>query len=193
MQWQRGALFDVTPLDALQIYALKTAPAFEAALFAGLRLAGPIAKYEEPIATFARHLGVGFQILNDLNDWRGDDNNKLLAGQDALAFRPTVLLAMAVQAVPEDRRNELRALLEGDVPPVLRIARLRRLFEEFAIFEKADALVEKSRARAEAVADEIEPETLRRLLYFLVDTVLASREEPQPNVTSLVPLPIAVG
>jgi geranylgeranyl pyrophosphate synthase len=193
MQWQRGALFDVTPLDALQIYALKTAPAFEAALFAGLRLAGPIAKYEEPIATFARHLGVGFQILNDLNDWRGDDNNKLLAGQDALAFRPTVLLAMAVQAVPEDRRDELRTLLEGDVPPALRIARLRRLFEEFAIFEKADALVEKSRARAEAVADEIEPETLRRLLYFLVDTVLASQEEPGPNVTSLVPLPIAVG
>src|SRR5204863_3283581 len=28
-------------LDALKIYALKTAPAFEAALYAGLRLAGP--------------------------------------------------------------------------------------------------------------------------------------------------------
>ena len=32
----------LTALDTLKIYALKTAPAFEAALYAGLRLAGPV-------------------------------------------------------------------------------------------------------------------------------------------------------
>ena len=31
----------LSALDALKIYALKTAPAFDAALYAGLRLAGP--------------------------------------------------------------------------------------------------------------------------------------------------------
>jgi hypothetical protein len=33
--------------------------------------------------------------------------------------------------------------------------------------------VDKHRARAEAVADEIQPDSLRELLYYLVDNVLA--------------------
>ena len=72
------------PIDALAIYALKTSPAFEAALYCGARLAGPVDDYGEPLRQFARHLGVAFQILNDLNDWHGDSYNKLSAGSDAL-------------------------------------------------------------------------------------------------------------
>src|SRR5215470_595656 len=47
--WRDEAQKEITlqPIDALKIYALKTAPAFEAALYAGLRLAGPAEKYEE--------------------------------------------------------------------------------------------------------------------------------------------------
>jgi geranylgeranyl diphosphate synthase, type II len=81
------------PLDALKIYALKTAPAFEAAMFSGARLAGPIDKYIEPIKQFARNLGVAFQIINDLGDWDGDSHNKMAAGGDILGGRPTVLWA----------------------------------------------------------------------------------------------------
>ena len=44
-------------LDALKIYALKTAPAFEAAFYTGLRLAGPIDAYIEPIGQFERAVG----------------------------------------------------------------------------------------------------------------------------------------
>ena len=39
--WRDSLDRRLTPLDALKIYALKTAPAFEAALYAGVRLAGP--------------------------------------------------------------------------------------------------------------------------------------------------------
>ncbi|HLQ44872.1 MAG TPA: DUF116 domain-containing protein, partial [Planctomycetaceae bacterium] len=42
MFWQSQPTLGFTPLDALQIYALKTSPAFEAALYAGLRMAGPV-------------------------------------------------------------------------------------------------------------------------------------------------------
>src|SRR5262245_20150755 len=52
----------LTALDALKIYALKTAPAFEAALYSGVRLAGPTEKYDKMIVDFSRHLGVAFQI-----------------------------------------------------------------------------------------------------------------------------------
>src|SRR5262249_7659196 len=92
--WRDSDEKDLDGLDALKIYALKTAPAFEAALYAGIRLGGPAEKYEKAIVEFSRNLGVAFQILNDVKDWQPDANNKLLAGQDILSARPTLLLAL---------------------------------------------------------------------------------------------------
>ena len=45
LAWREADDKRLTPLDALKIYALKTAPAFEAALYAGVRLAGPVEAY----------------------------------------------------------------------------------------------------------------------------------------------------
>jgi len=192
MAWQNSRDFSVTPLDALQIYALKTSPAFEAALFAGLRMAGPVEAYEKMIPAFSRHVGIGFQILNDLKDWRGDDDNKLIAGQDALSLRPTVILAMALDSAEPSQRAELEDLLANDEVDAMKIGRLRRIFEQCGVFDKAEAIVEKSRARAEAIADDVEPDELRRLLYFLVDTILADdTPEVKPDPSVLVPLSIA--
>lgn len=192
MAWQDDPDLGIAPIDALQIYALKTSPAFEAALYAGLRMAGCADEYEEPVSQFARQIGVGFQILNDLKDWRGDGHNKLLAGQDALALRPTVLLALAMQAAEDSERHEIRDLFESDANDERKVIALRQFFERHNVFEKADALVEKSRARAESIADEIQPEPLRQLLYFLCDTVLAAEEPDAPNLPTptLVPLSI---
>ncbi|MBI3862769.1 MAG: polyprenyl synthetase family protein [Planctomycetia bacterium] len=193
MHWHESPGQMLKPIDALQIYALKTSPAFEAALYAGLRLAGPIAPYEDMVPVFARHLGVGFQILNDLKDWQGDDNNKLVAGQDALSMRPTLLLALAFEAATPAQRVELNAIVADRESEALRTGRLRRIFEQCGVFEKAQTLVEKSRARAEALADEVQPDSLRQLMYFLVDMVLAPETE-EPAIASagspLVSLPV---
>ena len=180
MAWQKSPDWNMTPLDALQIYALKTSPAFEAALFSGLRMAGEASAYETLIPQFSRQLGVGFQILNDLKDWQGDNHNKLVAGQDALALRPTVLLALALQSANEQEKSEIRAIFESDDPDPIRIRNLRQIFENCRAFEKAEALVDKSRQRAESLADEVESDEVRQLLYFFVDSVLAEDGEPTP-------------
>jgi len=187
LAWRDARDKTLTPLDALKIYALKTAPAFEAALYAGLRLAGPVERYEKPIAEFCRHLGVAFQILNDLQDWEEDEDNKLLAGQDILSGRPTVLLALALEVLKNEERQWLLQLLRQSNVSVDRLETVRRLFERSGVFARAEQLVEKHRARAEAVADEIEPDSLRQLLYYLVDNVLARRarqDSPSAGETS---------
>jgi len=196
LAWHEQAVETITPLDALQIYALKTSPAFEAALYAGMRMAGDVSDYSEMIPSFSRHLGVGFQVLNDLNDWRGDANNKLVAGADMLAGRPTVMLALAFQAADDDQRQELMDLLSDEsLDDETRRAGLRQVLSDCGVFEQAEALVEKARARAESLADAVEVEPLRRLLYFLVDTVLAAGDEsslPTPTPEDvLLSLPIA--
>jgi geranylgeranyl pyrophosphate synthase len=190
--WRDSLDKALTPLDALKIYALKTAPAFEAALYSGIRLAGAADKYEKMVAEFSKNLGVAFQILNDLKDWHTDEDNKLIAGQDVLAARPTLLLALALEGSAAAERAELLGLIQRDVEaretkPVdlAKLARVRQLFEQANVFDKADKLVEKFRARAEAIADEVEPVELRELLYYLVDTVLDRQpcSEPEPAVT----------
>jgi geranylgeranyl diphosphate synthase type II len=191
MAWLAEPHQHLTPLDALQIYALKTSPAFEAALYSGLRMAGPVAQYEELVPQFCRQLGVGFQILNDLHDWNGDDNNKMLAGQDALSMRPTLLLALAFDAANADERDKLNEILRSTDSAASRLARLRKIYDSCKVFEKAEALVQKSRSRAEALADSVEPEPLRQLLYFLVDTVLADEDHvPAIPPQQLFQLPI---
>ena len=187
MAWQSRPTLNLTPLDALQIYALKTSPAFEAALYSGLRMAGPMDVYEEMVVKFCRHLGVGFQVLNDLKDWRGDDNNKLVSGQDGQALRPTVMLALAIEAANAQQRAELQEIIELEPSDETKGARLRGLFEETGVFEKADALVEKSRSRAEDLADEVDNDRLQQLLYFLVDTVLAPEDTNGPTTTLASP------
>lgn len=198
MFWQQNPTLDFTPRDALQIYALKTSPAFEAALFAGLRMAGSVEKYESLIGPFCRHVGIGFQILNDLKDWRGDNDNKLVAGQDALALRPTIIMALAWQAANGEQRQLMeRCYFDREEEDAIRLARLRRLYEELGVFEKAERLVEKSRDRAELLADDVDSDDLRQLLYFLVDTVMADEQDkdpresmPKPSSSMLVNLPV---
>ena len=102
------------PLDALKIYALKTSPAFEAALTCGIRMAGDVTPYVEAIRTFSRNLGVAFQILNDLNDWIGDTNNKLSLGSDVVGGRPTLLWALALQGLDASDQQRLLELAKPD-------------------------------------------------------------------------------
>jgi geranylgeranyl pyrophosphate synthase len=188
--WRDARDKALTALDALKIYALKTAPAFEAALYAGLRLAGPTDKYDKMVVEFSRHLGVAFQILNDLKDWEGDSDNKLVAGQDILSARPTLLLALALEGSDVAGRAELLALINrspsGEAPAADQVvARVRRLFQQAHVFDKAEKLIDKYRARAEAVADDADPTELRELLYFLVDSVLDRQPPPETEPEAL--------
>jgi geranylgeranyl pyrophosphate synthase len=190
--WRDARDKGLTALDALKLYALKTAPAFEAALYSGLRLAGPADGYEKTVTEFSKNLGVAFQILNDLKDWEGDGENKRPAGGDVLAARPTLLLALALDGLAAAEREELLALLhrEDNTPrahaqPVALgddiLARVGRLFTQAQVFAKAEKLVEKFRAKAEGIADEVEPTELRELLYYLVDSVLDRQPPPEPE------------
>ena len=170
--WRQKDLHTMRPLDLLTIYALKTAPAFEAAMLVGLRAAGPIRNNKDVLAAYCRYLGVAYQVLNDLKDWKTDARDKRLAGQDLLSMRPTILQAFAFEAADDAARDELTAMLHSGVSDDEKLARLRRVYETQGVFERAEALVEKYRGRTRAAAGGIEPPALRELMHFIVDVVL---------------------
>jgi len=183
MAWHETPDWNLTPLDAMQIYALKTSPAFEAALYAGLRLAGHELAGSELVSVFCRYLGVGFQILNDLKDWQADAHNKLVAGQDALARRPTILLALALKETSQAQRIQLEDLYADDTSSgagEVRVEQLRELFESCRVFEKAEILVERCREKTVALIEEVESQPMQHLLRFFLETVLAADTGPTP-------------
>lgn len=184
LMWRDSSDKILKPIDALKVYALKTAPAFEAAFYSGLRLAGPVDEYLQPVKSFARNLGVAFQILNDLKDWERDDDNKKSVGADLLGGRPTVLWALALDALANGQREELLSLIDPQATLMAekRIQRARHLYFEAGVFEKAYKLVDKHQQKAEEIADEIQPDELRRLMYYLVDTVLDRTTEVKPTI-----------
>ena len=93
-----------------------------------------------------------------------------------LGGRPTVLWALALEALDEADRAELESLVGKSASPAT-LARVRDLYRKAGVFDKAHRLVDKYHERAEALADDIQPDELRRLLYYLVDTVLDRPDE----------------
>jgi geranylgeranyl pyrophosphate synthase len=185
--WRDSRDKRLSSAEALKIYALKTAPAFEAALYCGARLAGPTEEYDVSITDLAKHLGIGFQILNDLQDWRGDDFNKLTLGGDVLGGRPTVLWALALEGLQQDDKRELEQLVAaGEATPAV-FAQIRNLFEQADVFKKALVLVEQHRSEAQKVADSLMPDAFRRLAHHLIATVLE-----HPVATARPRRPLAV-
>ncbi len=188
--WRDAKDKRLTPLDALKVYALKTSPAFEAALYTGARLAGSASELAEPIRQFSRNIGVAFQILNDLNDWEGDEHNKLLAGGDVLGGRPTLLWALALASLNEADQTELLSLVGDDSQRTdsERIHRVEQLYRKARVFEQANRLIDKHEQRALEVIGSLSSEPLQRMLLYLVDTVLHRSEPTSPTVVSLTPV-----
>ncbi|HUS81043.1 MAG TPA: polyprenyl synthetase family protein, partial [Armatimonadota bacterium] len=169
---------DLHPVDALAIAARKTAPAFEAAIYAGLRAAEADVP-EDLLRRFSVYLGEAYQALNDLQDWQSDRGNKVSLGRDVLAGRPTVLRAFAIEAGGD---LELAALAARARDEAEVVEAVRRLYEELGAFDKAERLVAGLRERALAAAGEFgreaglaQPAALAELMQLLVRIVLRRR------------------
>ena len=188
--WRSGQSSQIAPADALKIYGLKTSPAFEAALYAGVRLGvffrGEktesdeifLQKLAEPIARFARFWGIAFQIKNDLDDWTPETGNKSIEARDVREGRPTILWAFALEslALPDrERLLNLDAVLRSNrtaanaerVPDEKIVEQIRGLYEKANVFEKARLLAEKYTKRAEEEANKIAHQPLQNFLRHL--------------------------
>jgi geranylgeranyl pyrophosphate synthase len=153
------------PAEVQRIYALKTAPAFEAALYAGVRCAKDAWRDPERLRSYCRYIGVAYQVDNDLKDWERDERDKLVAGQDALANRPTLIRALAEQAGYEEQQAP-------DADPDQVVAARRRTYQELGVFDKARRLVDEYGRRALDAADEMPSPALAGFLRFVVETIL---------------------
>lgn len=106
---------DVDEENYLQVIRFKTAKLFEAATRLGAILGNATPEEEESLAIYGMHLGTAFQLIDDLLDYSGDnqDTGKNL-GDDLAEGKPTLPLIYAMRAGTEAQANIIRkAIVEG--------------------------------------------------------------------------------
>ena len=136
---------DISMKTYFRVINLKTAELFRVACHLGAKLGGFEEDYVKASGTFGRHLGVAYQIYDDMTDLFGSQQKigKTL-GTDIATGKPTMPLILMRDRLPQDEAQALRDALSGkteaDVPYWLEKLRDMGIFEEVqqAIFEEID-------------------------------------------------------
>jgi geranylgeranyl pyrophosphate synthase len=95
--------------EVLNIFRLKTAPAFEVALRLGAIAADCGPEVLEVMERYSANLGIAYQIRDDIDDWTGGDG-----GPDSFAERPTLLPALAYESARPAEREQISKFWTGN-------------------------------------------------------------------------------
>ena len=180
VQTLRRRSTNVTRADYQRIVDLKTAELFRVSCFLGARLAGSEPGYVEAASRFGRHLGIAYQIYDDLVDFFGEETRigKTL-GTDLASGKLTLPLLVLLERLPPAERAALTAELAGEHPPQLAL-RLRQM-RELGIFAVVTEAVHAEIAAATAALREWPGYAPTPLLLGLCDVL-------QSQVAALRPL-----
>jgi octaprenyl-diphosphate synthase len=103
---------DMTEDDYLQVIMGKTAMLFEAATHTGAQLANACHDQVKSMCDFGRHLGLAFQLVDDLIDYIGDPSIMgKHVGNDLSEGKPTLPLIHAMRVGTDEQRQLIRTAI----------------------------------------------------------------------------------
>jgi len=175
---RRGSV-DVTPADYKRIIDLKTAELFRLSCFLGAFLGRSAPGYVEASALFGRHLGIAYQIYDDLADFFGcEDRIGKTLGTDLASGKLTLPLFTLMDRLPGAERAGLVEELAGrrSAQPALRLRQMR----ESGVFETVAEAVKAELAAAAAAFDEWPGHATTPLLLGLGEVLLAQVDSLRP-------------
>lgn len=117
---------DVAEENYLQVIRFKTAKLFEAAARLGAILGGATPAEEKALAAYGMHLGTAFQLVDDVLDYSGNDQDtgKNL-GDDLAEGKPTLPLIFAMRSGTPEQAGIVRHAIESGgkdgFEPILKI------------------------------------------------------------------------
>ena len=175
---RRGSI-EVTRSDYRRIIELKTAELFRVSCFLGARLAGSEAAYIEAVSRFGEHLGVAYQIYDDLVDFFGKEARigKTL-GTDLLSGKLTLPLFALMERLQPSEREVLKREIEGREPAqlALRLRQMNELGVFASVAEAVGAELASARAALSPAFDRRAPTPLLLALAELLSSQVAALE-----------------
>ena len=180
----------LTPLQVVNIFRQKTAPAFEVALRLGAIYAGRHEDCAEVLGAYSRALGIAYQIRDDLEDFGGGEGN------DIAGRRPSLVLAIARERAPGEKREQLDRFWRRELPPAA--AETAALCRELRADERCRHLLESYKEEAIRALAALEHPGLKGLLRRVVGKIFNDveihgwcKEQEQLNAARRAPAPPA--
>lgn len=163
----------VTPEDYLKMIKLKTSVLLANAMRIGGYIAGADEKAQEALYQYGIHIGIAFQIQDDVLDVYGDPKTfgKAIGG-DIVCNKKTLMLLVALDtAAPEEKAELLQWLMVTDRKEE-KIAAVTDLYTRLGVRESCETVMEEETAKALAQLDKLPQnaatERLRQLAEQLV-------------------------
>ena len=112
IQMEKAEALDTTKEDYYNIIACKTASLFVAAVKSGAISANAPQEYIDAISEYAYHLGLAFQMRDDIFDYSPKMDTGKLPGADIKERKITLPLLCAMAAEPQEE-GRIRDLIKG--------------------------------------------------------------------------------
>jgi geranylgeranyl pyrophosphate synthase len=175
----------LAPARVIEIFRMKTAPAFEVALRVGTTLAGAGEDLWPALARYGEALGIAYQIRDDLADWsasaapgpgtpRGDAGTpRGDAGTPGEGGQPSILLSLAEERATGETKRFLEAAGRGSLAAEGSSGRLARVLADLGVEESARRLLDRYRREAVTALEPLPSEGLRNVLERVVGKMFA--------------------
>lgn len=166
----------VTLADYYRVIDLKTAELFRVSCYLGARLSGVDHEFTKAANDYGRHLGIAYQIYDDLVDFLGEETRigKTL-GTDLASGKLTLPLMLLLEKLPAAERAAVVAAMQAGQPLPLS-ASVERM-RELGIAAGVVQAVEEELARALAVLmphAHLAPVPMMRQLSGLLKSQIAT-------------------
>jgi octaprenyl-diphosphate synthase len=180
MQTLRRRSADLTPADYQRIIDLKTAELFRVSCYLGARLAGSEDGYVDASDRFGRHLGIAYQIYDDLADFFGREEKigKTL-GTDLSSGKLTLPLFALMDRLPPFERAALSDEI-GGLQPANPVLRLKQMLD-YGVFDAVEVAVREEVAAARAALAEWPGRAPTQHLLALCNVLLAQVASLKPE------------
>ena len=158
----------VTIEDYMMMIEKKTSVLLAYAMKIGGYIAGANESQQEALYQYGLHLGLAFQIQDDILDVYGDPKTfgKKIGG-DICANKKTFLLLTALESADAESRAELLQWMMATDRDAEKIAAVTKIFTRLGVREASEAVMEEQTALALAQLDKLPQndatETLREL------------------------------
>ena len=163
---------DLSEEKYMEVIHNKTAMLFEAASHTGALLAGADPGQETALRDYGKHLGLAFQLVDDVLDYRGDaEAMGKNVGDDLAEGKTTLPLIHAMAKGVEDERQLIRqAIRKGgldDLPAILQIV------ESSGALEYTMAKAREQASLASACLDTLSASEHKEALRMLADLAVS--------------------
>ena len=164
LAWSRSPT-QLASRQVLEIFRLKTSPAFDVALQLAAIGAGRGPELADALRAYSEAVGIAYQIKDDLEDMVDDAGIGRTAGLDGgSGARPSVVLAIAAERARGEDREMLAAIASGRSHAAATPARLREAIRVAKADERAALLLESYKEQAVRALESLSDATLKGLL-----------------------------